>query len=352
MNMSRPSTIAARTERIMYLASMASNASAMEDYIRRLKALKNLRAKENALTDDETKVLDGLEDDIKQYLLSSEHLRSFTPETLDQHLYERTDAKRQIRTLKLRITALLLIALLAVVGAYMLTPGISEVRLRVSINTAIATGYMIGAYLFLTSHRKFSPAHQSAYRTFSIAFLIGSTISLINMTVTVTYNGIVPWANFWYVTTALYGTFALIYVAARQLARLYGIRSLAMKIWWVVPLAILGAMTLSISPWAWILGARSGLSSVGGIFAFVFSFHTAWLMTRIWSHASPLYKAPTKALGYAFMCTSVGWAAIVLVPILPLQIVSTVSIASSALFIIAVLFLIRAGYTLSKLSRS
>ncbi len=348
----RPTTIDARSERIMYLASMASKRGSMEDYIRPLQALKKLRAKDDTLTDNEIQVLDRIEDNITQYLLSSERLRSFTPETLEQHLYERTDAKKLIRNLQLRIVAILFVALLAVVGGYVLSTGSSEVRLRVSINTAIASGYTIGAYLFLTSHRKFSPAHQAAYRTFSIAFIIGSSISLLNMALTLFYDGLVPWDNFWYVTAGVYGSFVLIYFAARQLAGLYGIRSFAMKALWVVPLAVTSALVLAFFPWAWILGSRSGLNSIGSMFALVFSFPTMWLMIRIGSQASPLYKAPTKALGQTFMCTTVGWAMIVLIPILPPEISSVVSITSSGLFIIAVLFLIRSGYMLSKLSSS
>lgn len=336
----------------MYLASLASNAKEIESYIRPLRELKRLRSKDDTLTPEEEEVLDRIENSIKQYLLTSEHLRSFTAETLEQHLYERTDARRLVRHLRWRIATILLIAAILMGSACLLPFGTSEVRLRLAINTGIASGYIIGAYLFLTSHRKFSPAHQGAYRLFSYAFIVGSIITLINLTLTIMYKGAVPWSNFWYVTVATYGTFALMYFGARQLASLYAIKNLAMKTWWVVPLAVGGAAILLFFPWAWQLGARSGVNSIGGFFAFVFTLHTGLLMYRIWHLANPLYKAPTKALGIGFMCISIAWATIVMLPILPPQVSSVLSTASSILFIICALFLIRAGYALGKLSQS
>jgi hypothetical protein len=336
----------------MYLASLASNAKEIESYIRPLRELKRLRSKDDMVTPEEEEVLDRIEESIKHYLLTSEHLRSFTSETLEQHLYERTDAHRLVRNLRWRVAAILFVATLLAVGAYLLPSSTSEVRLRLGINTGITSGYIIGAYLFLTSHRKFSLAHQGAYRLFSYAFIVGSIITSVNLALTIAYKGVVPWSEFWYVTMMTYLTFAVMYFGARQLASLYGVKNLAMKVWWVVPLALGGASALMFFPWAWTPGVRSGVNSIGGFFAFIFTLHTGWLMYRVWRLANPLYKAPTKALGIGFMCISVAWATIVVLPTLPVQIGSVLSIGSSLLFIICALFLIRSGYALSKLSQS
>lgn len=336
----------------MYLASLASNAKEIENYIRPLRELKRLRSKDDTLTHEEEEVLDRIEENIKHYLLTSEHLRSFTAETLEQHLYERTDAHRLVRNLRWRIVVILFVATLLAVSAYLLPSGTPEIRLRLSINTGITAGYIIGAYLFLTSHRKFSLAHQSAYRLFSYAFIVGSIITSVNLALTIIYKGVVPWSEFWYVTLVTYLTFAVMYFGARQLASLYAVKNLAMKVWWVVPLALGGALVLMLFPWAWTPGIRSGVNSIGGFFAFIFTLHTGWLMYRVWRLANPLYKAPTKALGIGFMCISVAWATIVVLPVLPLQVSSVLSIGSSLLFIICALFLIRSGYALSKLSQS
>lgn len=352
MSTTRPATISVRSDRIMYLASLASNAKDMDAYLRPLQELKKLRAKDDALTPDEEAVLDNIENNIKQYLLTSEHLRSFTPETLEQHLYERTEARKMVRNLRWRITCILLVALLLAVGAYMSPLGSNDVRLRLSINAAITMAYIIGAYLFLTSHRKFSPAHQSAYRIFSYAFIIGSIITSINFTLTFIYKGAVPWSQLWYFSVVTYGTFVGMYLGAYKLAELYGIRSIAMKIWWVSLLALVGAVILSQFPWAWVPGTRSGLVAVGGIFTFVFTVHTTWLMRRIGLLANPLYKAPTKALSIGFMCASVAWALVAAAPVMPTKIGSLFAIASSLLLIVCSLFLIRSGYALSKLSSS
>ena len=142
------------------------------------------------------------------------------------------------------------------------------------------------------------------------------------------------------------------YLGAQRLAQLYGIRSVVLKLWVVIPLAIICAAIISMFSWAWILGVRSGVNSIGGIFTLIFTASTGWLMIRIWRLANPLYKAPTQALGLGFMCISLAWAMVVVIPLLPASIGSIISVVSSGLFIVCSLFLIRAGYALSKLSSS
>ncbi len=346
------STITERSDRILYLASLVSNAQAIDVYLRPLRQLMKLRAKDEALTPEEEAVLDRIENNIKQYLLASEHLRSFTAETLDQHLYERGEARKRIRRLRWLLCGALCSELVVSVGISLLTSGPTEIRLRLSINMAIAFGYVIGAYLFLTSHRKFSAEHQAAYKLFSYAFIAGSVITAINLILTLVYSGNVPWSRFWYVTVITYVTFMVMYFGARQLALLYGIKSIILKLWIIIPIALLGVVLLMMFPWAWMLGVRSGVNSIGGLFTFVFTASTGWLMGRVQALANPLYKAPITALELGFICISLAWAIIIVIPILPATIGSDMSIVSSVLFIICSLFLIRAGYALSKLSSS
>lgn len=352
MEQKHPSTITERSDRIMYLASLVSNAQAIDKYLRPLRQLKQIRAKDEALTPEEEAVLDRIENSIKQYLLNSEHLRSFTAETLEQHLYERGEARSRIRKLRWYLAGTLGVEFCLALSTFLYSNGPTEVRLRLSINLAIAFGYIIGAYLFLTSHRKFSQDHQTAYKLFSYAFIAGSIITVINLLLTFIYSGNVPWNNFWYVTAITYGTFAIMYLGARRLALLYGIKSVVLKLWIVIPLVLIATAFLTMFPWAWTLGVRSGVNSIGGIFTLIFTASTGWLMARIWRLANPLYEAPTKALGFGFMCISLAWAMVVVMPLLPASIGGVVSIVSSGLFIICSLFLIRAGYALSKLSSS
>ena len=180
----------------MYLASLVSNAQAIDKYLRPLRQLKQIRAKDEAVSPEEEAVLDRIEDSIKQYLLTSEHLRSFTAETLEQHLYERGEARNRIRKLRWLLSGTLGIEFCLALGTFLYSSGPTEVRLRLSINLAIAFGYIIGAYLFLTSHRKFSQDHQIAYKLFSYAFIAGSVITVINLILTFTYRGNVLWSHF------------------------------------------------------------------------------------------------------------------------------------------------------------
>ncbi len=349
---SQPQTIGARAERIMYLASMTSNAKEIESYIRPLRALLVLRTRGDIVTPEEDAVLNRIENNIKRYILESEKLRSFTAETLEQHVYERVDAKRLIHRLQRNLGLVLAVALLIVITAYMLPFGAGDVRLRVSITTAITAGYVIGAYLFLTSRRKFSSAYESSFKLFSYAFIAGSLISSTNLVLTILYKGAVPWSNYWYVTAITYITFAVMYIGAHRLASLYSLKGMAMRIWWVASVAVSGSAILTVFPWAWELGVRSGVGSIGAFFALVFSAHGGWLMFRVWRLANPLYRAPTKALGLGLICISIAWVTIVISPLFPTHLREPASILSSILFIICSMLLIRSGYALSKLSRS
>jgi hypothetical protein len=347
-------SIRKQTDRIVYLSSLVSNPQRIDTYLDSLRSITaSQRSDKQEVLDLVTATLNRIEHEVTQYLLKTEPLRSFTPESLQQHLYERVEAPKLIRRLRWQ-TAGIVALTIALIGFVVSLPfSTVSVRFDVGLVLGIAVCYLGGLLLFLSALRHFSPEARRAYRWLSLGFAIGSVSLLINAVLTLAYEAKTPWDRLWLLNIGVYAQYAALYIGAVKLAKLQGIQSWLTNGWVVGFIALLTGILLLIPPVGRQVEAISGLVLPLVGMALVLTVAADELLRRTWKASTPLYKGPAKALWLTFMAAVTGWSVYALSQFLPQAIAKPIGElkVSSLFFIVATVLLVWSAYRFNKISR-
>lgn len=342
----------ARIDRVTYLASLVSDSSQIDVYLDQLRVLTaNRQSGDAPLTDTEDTTLRQLEKTIREYLLTKEPLRAFTPETLEQRLYEKVEAPAIIVRLKWLVMVIVAIGTSLALGAMLLIPlDTLAVRLSVALMFVITTFYVGGVGLLLASLKQFSPALRSIYRTLSVSFAVGCVGVVANIALLLTYQGSTPWHIFWFANLPIYFSALPLYLESGKMAKLQGIKKVSIHPWLGLGAAAVGMVLLALTPHGFTLDPVNGIPPVFAWMTFVFMASAALLMVKIWRGSSDLYKSPTKALLYVYTATCLGWFAMMFLPFVPATLSPDLSNVGRLIFIGATFSLVRLGYAMNRLS--
>lgn len=340
-----------RINRIIYLASLVSDSIQINEYLDPLREFTARRESPNEpLSPSEDAMLTVLESKIRDYLLVKEPLRSFTPETLEQRLYEKVEAPSIIKQLRWLVAGIVAIGVSLAIAAMLLVPLDSlAVRLSVALMAAITTFYVGGVGLLLASLKQFSPALRSIYRSLSVSFAVGCVGVLANIILLLLYQGNTPWQIFWFVNLPIYFSALPLYIESTKMAKLQGIKK-TIHPWAGLSIAAGGMVLLALTSQGYVLDPVNGIPPIFAWMTFVFMASAAVVMRRVWRSSSELYKSPTKALLQVYLSTCLGWFAMMFLPFVPVELSPDLSNIGRLIFIGATFSLVRLGYAMNKLS--
>jgi hypothetical protein len=341
----------ARIDRITYLASLVSDKNEIDQYLDKLRLITS-RTNTAALSATDAKTLAGLEQELRSYLIHKEPLRSFTPGTLEQHLYERLQAGRLIRILRWEMVAIVAVALLATTGAALVTQGDTDTQTEIAGTAFICLMYFGGAYLFLSCLKRFSEAVQATYRLFTLGFVVGACTVVTNLIISIMYTGEpAQWNTWWPVTLGFPLSYLLFYFASRRLALLQEVKSWALN--WH---AVIGGAVVATGLFALLPGGRA-LYDIDGIPGAICFFNILliicynWLLLKAARQSSERYVYSTRALAICTFSGLVGWVLMAGRTFVGADTAVLLSNISNLFNVGALIFLFRAGYLLNKLSR-
>ncbi|HEX6258217.1 MAG TPA: hypothetical protein VFZ48_01925 [Candidatus Saccharimonadales bacterium] len=156
-------------DEITYLASLASDAHAIDPILDKLRVVTaRLKPNEEASTEDEL-VLREVQKEIEQYLINRDSLRSFTDQTLTKNVQEQLNGKQQgppvfshaIGT----VGTLILASIGASLVAFLVTFTLPLLfRTAMALTSFYATLYAGVIWLYLSSLRTFKPELKQAFQ--------------------------------------------------------------------------------------------------------------------------------------------------------------------------------------------
>lgn|GEM_PF-976767 len=243
-------------ERITYLASLVSNLQAVDS---KLDTLRVITARVGAgnqisLGESERSQLLVLENDLKNYLVTSDPVRSFTAEKLQRRLEKYTETRNpQARAAKIALRQFLAIFGLSFVAygiGLAVLPGPLNIRFQLASPFFLIALHAGLAWLFWSSRKEFVTALRTAYGYICIGLMISSLGSvqfpllfahpaLTDMPI-FKYAGFMPpfqfMCSFFYIG---------LYIYARQIQE---IRLRFLKPLWVVSGAVLIASAVIVLP--------------------------------------------------------------------------------------------------------
>lgn len=334
-------------DKILYLAGLVSDQRQIDPY---LDSLRQLTSKKDFnsqnLQPQELAVLATIEGNIAEYLIRHEPLRSFTAQSLEQHLYEHWEAKNLMRRLHWELAFIVGLNVLCVGG--LLAFG---VRTDISLIVSTTICYSAGVYLFLSILGRFSPAVAATFRLYALGFVIGTTTIIINTFIIFLYDGKAPWDKLWVLNFGFSLEYVPMYIASIRLARLQAIKSHATNAWLVGAIAVIGAIALALTPDGREIEPIAG--SVGAVswIGVVLGAACAVLMWRIWHVSTTLYRIPMRALCLTLITGTVGWTITVITPYFSEGLYQPVSSLANVFFVAATAMLVYASYTFNRLGR-
>lgn len=343
-------------DRVTYLASLVSNKKDIEPYLNELRmATSWLEPNAPAGGADKAGVsatLHKLESELRDYLVHKEPLRAFTDDSIEQRLYERQQAGSLIRRLRWQMVALIVFAAVFAAGILSLPPIADSGKRSEVVGTTFITGLYFGAvYLFLSCLKQFSPAVRAAYRLFAFGFVAGATTVLASVCIVVAYATNPPWQTLWFTTLGFPVSYVMFYFASRRLAQMQRVKSAVLN-WPLVGLvAVVCASVVALLPGGRSLYEIDGISSALCVFTIVLIGCYNWALFRAWHQSTERYQHSMRALTLSTFSGLIGWILMTPRTFVSSEIAVTLATLSDIFSLAALIFLLRAGYLLNKLSR-
>lgn len=297
-------------DRIVYTASLATRMSEIDQYLDKLRATTSQSTfSSETMTDQEYATLSGVQQQLEQYLVEREPLRSFTNESLqvqvEQHLAGNVETKQGL----LKVTIILVLALVAATLGGVL-PGVpGSQQQQIILAGAVATCFLnLGAsWLFLSALPAFKSQLRRAFGfictgivLFSVAILSEPLIELANLRANSDIVTIL-------VMPIVFLSALSMYVGVVRYARLIGVTSRLLKGRFLL-------LLLPIIPVAFLVHAHSAggsghmliLSLLLHIGVVALTVVAVILLFKILPRLADLYKPPARALLQAIITLMVG----------------------------------------------
>jgi hypothetical protein len=345
--------IQTQLDRILYLASLVSDNTKIDDHLNPLRTLTATNPQlTRPLTDKERRTLNQIERGITKYLIHDETVRTFTAEELEQRIYERLEAPKRIHQLKLQGVGLIALALVA--GFFVsLWAAKSDMKFYVATLTAITTVYLSAtAWIIGSLNHQFSPAFRQAWYVLSLGFLLTCLELSAVVALTLVYQSTPPWHIYWPVSIVLYVSYTMQYLALRLLGKLYNISRWRINPWGLVATWLAGAIPLLLMGQGLVIEPFNGYFGLASWFCFSLFIWDMWIAQGLWLRSTDLYKRPFRAFFWAAAATPLGFLLTTVVTMSPPTATGQLLTSLAGLcFLGATIWLFISAYELNKISR-
>ncbi|HSX34122.1 MAG TPA: hypothetical protein VLF62_00570, partial [Candidatus Saccharimonadales bacterium] len=256
------------------------------------------------------------------------------------------------RLLRWQMAGITAIAFLVLGAVIALTATDPQARAEIAGTAFICTLYFGAAYLFLSCLKQFSPALQSTYRLFTLGFIVGAFTVIINLVITILYtDALSPWGTLWPVTLGFPVSYLLFYFASRRLALLQEVKSWTLNWKLVLASCLLLTGLFAGLPHGRALYELDGIPGALCFFNVLIIVCYNWALFKAWQQSSERYKYSTRALTISTLTGLFGWVLMAGRTFVDTDTAVLLSNISNLFTVCALIFLLRAGYMLNKLSR-
>ncbi len=206
---------------VIYLASQVSELKAADSMLQPIRQITARLAPNEPIADNDQKTIGEVSERLKQYLLTSETLRSFTPQQLEQRISDfMHGAQRRVFFTVLKVTAVVTVVLIA---AIMLVPAPIGMATRglTSSSTFFMMVHLAAAWLFISALKTFAPELRQDYRLIATGVIILGLGQIVQPIVQVLKLESTPYNTLWSVLP-LIPSYILISIGVQRFARLVG----------------------------------------------------------------------------------------------------------------------------------
>ena len=341
-------------DEITYLATLVSDPHAIDPTLDQLRQITSSLGSGQDPSEAQTQILLQVRQSIQEYIIKRETLRLFTPESLQQQVYEHFEGQRKIHRLHrlLGVIAGVIFVCVAaiVVLPFDLEPAMREELAIVSVLTLLHLG---GGGLFVASPKTFPPVLRRAYLLAAIGLcLVG--IALLQEPLLILLNQTdSTWEKIGGTIAPYTIAYALIYYGTRSMARLLKLQDFAASPR-VIGLALaLAAVAAVAAPHAHADMPEVSFDLIAALtlmFAVLAGF-SARLTYRMWRATTPLYAAAMKWFFWGLAVTAYAGLQFFVGRLVVGDVEGESAVVILAPFIISAVLLFKAGYGISRLAR-
>lgn len=342
-----PPSQTSQVDTIVYLASLVSRPQDVDPWLDKVRTITAMSGPGGNLSDSDKQTLNSVQNNLEQYLVQTEPLRRFTPESLKQKLAERFAGKKS--SVKTPVIIWLAIALIGMVLPFAF-PYISEESKQTTSSISILTGLCLGAaWFFVTSVRDFKQELRAAYRLIAIGVVIFGLAMFATPLRTFLNFPDTEWRHLESIIFPFFFAHVPIYIGVRAFARKLGLQTKLTSVWLLLSLLLVGGSIVVFLPHDPTFATELffDLSVVALVWCAAITFIGSAIMYKISKHVGELYAGPMRWLlaGYIMISLSV-WEFLIIrftlgyLPAGPLQIISYIPtlIGGILLFIAAAKF--------------
>lgn len=289
--------------RITYLASLASESKVIDPMLDSLRQVTARWNRSGPLEKADHTILVGLEDQLKEFLIKKDPLRSFTAEDLEDRIRLRETSEPKFNSY-----VIALLVSFGIAGLAYLIPS-SDLTLEhknlIAACTQMLTSQLITMWLYLSNLNNFKKEFRQAFVYLSIGILpLGVLFGQIGL---VQILGIEEAAPFQYAGVSYFATlaFVIMYFGLRKYVSLLKIKTKVSSIAGILGVSAFVAAAMALIPHPSVPKSELffDISLAAIMVAFIFALANAILIRKIMKLVSTAYRKPLLILYiYMFAC--------------------------------------------------
>jgi hypothetical protein len=292
--------------RVLYLASLASRRRDIDSMMDTLRAVTAHWHEPDPLSPNDQAALRQLEANLKRYLVTTDPLRTFTLETLEQRIKGQSGLGTQSSTTWRSLVGVVL-ASLAASGLAFLTPVPFESRLLLSVPLFFVVLHISIAWFYLTALRNFNQSLRHAFVYFAAGIMLFSLAFSHYVVLYLLGLDTHPVLRYGGITWLFSVPFMLMFVGLRMYARLLGIASRLIPLWVVPTGAIIAAAILLFVPHGPVHNQTYfHIWSIGAAMIPIFALPSSILARKIQKTVTDAYAKPMRWLYYYTLVVGLG----------------------------------------------
>lgn len=220
-----------RIDEIVYVASLVSDAKAVDNTLDRLREITAVHRPGIDFSDTEVATLNGVYHELEQYLATRDPQRKFSPEELRQKVADKTISRKRNGQLVKKLFIIIGLAL-GFGGLSLLAPmpasedSAFEFYLLLTIPTVFTILHFGSAWLFVSALQYFQTTLKVAYRLIASGIVVLGLAQLQLVVLGLFDLWSTPWITIGIISVTFSAAFCLIYAGVRVMGRLWHIRTL------------------------------------------------------------------------------------------------------------------------------
>lgn len=340
-------------ETVTYLASLVSNPHDIEEEIDQVRTVTSHLSDGKPLSPKDKKALAQVEDQLRNYLLRKDSLRSFTRESLDRKVNEHfANTEQPVKHLRVIFGAFWILALIAGVLPFAIPNGFDmSIRGQLAALLFLNVMHVGTAWFFLTALSGFKPELRPAYIYICIGTIIVGLSQIQLPVVAIWRLSGWPWFHYGGFMVPFAVATALMYAGLRVYARVAGVRVLTSAPGFVGIAAIVAAATAIIPHSSQVASEPFfRLSLVALTLNALFAGSGAILAYRIAGRVGQIYGRALAMLFWTLLFATAGSLEYASVIFVLGQLAGAQEALAALPFIISELLMLQSGYLFKKTS--